>query len=474
MLAACGVVIGCGESGGQSSTDGETNPVSGAESAQADAGSAADEASPMAFGDRSASGGVSGEAGERTEGSGAATTADDEADLSPLERLRRASAAKAARDEAEIVRRSQLRQLENIAVRTSTGDPGSLVMEGRDDMADAVNALMEFETAAVDLGRLMNDDPVDVEFEFVNRGTDPLVISDVRASCGCTALNKESIVGREFGAGESGVIAARYTPPNAGRSTKYVTVTSNDRRGQPIRLELSAEYLPPAKLSRSRVALGMASVSDPHTAETFISMRESGAEIVGVEFAEGGIFGWSAEPVDSPDVEYEQRQKITFSAVDRPKTGPFHERATISVRHPGEDGAAETHEMVFTLIGSLISSLKIEDSPTAQYIRIPTVSSGERFSYEQVLMHEQGESFAIEDITFETSSGPVSELTATAEPIEGSNGTRHLVVIEGVAGAVDRARFGGQLVITTDLENEGPLTLRVSGAMRDDSQANAQ
>lgn len=67
--------------------------------------------------------------------------------------------------------------------------------------------------------------PQSVVFEFVNTGSEPLYLSNVKASCGCTATDytKEPIK-----QGEKGYVKATYNPTNRpGQFHKSITVTSN-------------------------------------------------------------------------------------------------------------------------------------------------------------------------------------------------------------------------------------------------------
>jgi hypothetical protein len=62
------------------------------------------------------------------------------------------------------------------------------------------------------------------EFIFTNEGNEPLILSNVRASCGCTtpSWTKEPIM-----PGKSGSIKVRYNTNNIGGFNKTITVTSN-------------------------------------------------------------------------------------------------------------------------------------------------------------------------------------------------------------------------------------------------------
>ena len=62
------------------------------------------------------------------------------------------------------------------------------------------------------------------EFTFTNEGNEPLILSNVKASCGCTVptWTKEPIM-----PGKTGTIKVRYNTNNVGGFTKTITVTCN-------------------------------------------------------------------------------------------------------------------------------------------------------------------------------------------------------------------------------------------------------
>ena len=62
------------------------------------------------------------------------------------------------------------------------------------------------------------------EFVFTNEGNEPLILSNVKASCGCTtpSWTKEPIM-----PGKTGIIKVRYNTNNIGSFNKTITVTSN-------------------------------------------------------------------------------------------------------------------------------------------------------------------------------------------------------------------------------------------------------
>jgi hypothetical protein len=83
---------------------------------------------------------------------------------------------------------------------------------------------MKFKEEVHDFGTIPQGTPVTTSFEFKNTGKEPIVLQNVRASCGCTTPQwpKEPIL-----PGKTGVIKATYNAAAAAPFTKTVTVTSN-------------------------------------------------------------------------------------------------------------------------------------------------------------------------------------------------------------------------------------------------------
>lgn len=64
----------------------------------------------------------------------------------------------------------------------------------------------------------------DCEFTFTNEGNEPLILQNVKASCGCTT---PSYTQKPVMPGQTGTIKVHYNTNNAGAFSKTVTVTSN-------------------------------------------------------------------------------------------------------------------------------------------------------------------------------------------------------------------------------------------------------
>lgn len=90
--------------------------------------------------------------------------------------------------------------------------------------APANGPKIEFTSLEHNYGQIQKGGDGNCEFTFTNNGTEPLILSSVRASCGCTtpSWTKDPIM-----PGQTGTIKVKYNTNNPGGFTKTITVTSN-------------------------------------------------------------------------------------------------------------------------------------------------------------------------------------------------------------------------------------------------------
>lgn len=89
-------------------------------------------------------------------------------------------------------------------------------------------AKFKWEKTTHDFGKIQQGKPVSIEFTFTNQGSSPLVISNVKGSCGCTVTkySKEPIA-----PGKTGNIKATFNAAAMGAFNKSVRVTANVEGG---------------------------------------------------------------------------------------------------------------------------------------------------------------------------------------------------------------------------------------------------
>ncbi|MCM5664380.1 DUF1573 domain-containing protein [Galbibacter mesophilus] len=85
-------------------------------------------------------------------------------------------------------------------------------------------AKIEFKKDVIDYGEIAKGSDGVRVFEFRNTGDAPLVISNVRSSCGCTIPKKPE---DPVAPGKTGVIEVKYDTNRVGPIRKTITVQSN-------------------------------------------------------------------------------------------------------------------------------------------------------------------------------------------------------------------------------------------------------
>lgn len=85
-------------------------------------------------------------------------------------------------------------------------------------------AKIEFETTVIDYGTIEKGANGLRVFKFTNTGNAPLIVTDVKSTCGCTVPKKPE---KPIPPGESGEIQVKYDTTRVNPIRKTITVTSN-------------------------------------------------------------------------------------------------------------------------------------------------------------------------------------------------------------------------------------------------------
>ena len=85
-------------------------------------------------------------------------------------------------------------------------------------------AAIEWSFTEYDFGKIEKNKPATIDFTFKNPGMVPLIIQDVKTSCGCTVPDypKQPII-----PGTQGKITVTYDAKESGYFSKTITITAN-------------------------------------------------------------------------------------------------------------------------------------------------------------------------------------------------------------------------------------------------------
>ena len=92
-------------------------------------------------------------------------------------------------------------------------------------------AAIEFEFETIDYGTITKGANGEKIFTFINNGDTPLLITEVKTSCGCTVPKYSKA---PINPGDSGELTVKYNTNRLGRFSKTITVISNAEGGTKI------------------------------------------------------------------------------------------------------------------------------------------------------------------------------------------------------------------------------------------------
>jgi len=105
--------------------------------------------------------------------------------------------------------------------------------------------VIAFEEEEHDFGNIINGTPVETVFKYTNTGKSPLVVSNIKSSCGCTVpedWNKEPLA-----PGQTGHFTVKFNGKGANQVSKTITLTTNTEKGtETVRIKAFIEPDPNA------------------------------------------------------------------------------------------------------------------------------------------------------------------------------------------------------------------------------------
>ena len=109
------------------------------------------------------------------------------------------------------------------------------------DAQTIVYPSVTFDKVAHDFGEIQNGTPVETVFTYTNSGQSPLVVTDIKSTCGCTVPQGWS---REpLAPGASSQFAVKFNGKGANNVSKTITLTTNTESGRE-QVRISAFIVP--------------------------------------------------------------------------------------------------------------------------------------------------------------------------------------------------------------------------------------
>lgn len=246
----------------------------------------------------------------------------------------------------------------------------------------AQQPVITFEKTEHDFGKINEGDGrVSVVFNFKNEGMAPLVLSNVRASCGCTTptWTKEPVE-----PGQSGSITVTYNPNGRpGRFQKTVTITSNATDATK-RVYIKGEVIPKSAkpvnkytvvvgaLSMKEKTLDLGTIKKGEMKNGELEYANLTKEDHHVELATNSADAFLINQVTLADAKPTEVGKFVF-AIDTKATklyGPVEANAYVVI-----DGKKEINETYkLTVRANIVedfSNLSVEEKQAAPILEVP-------------------------------------------------------------------------------------------------------
>ncbi len=221
-----------------------------------------------------------------------------------------------------------------------TSGKSGLTKTGKDLISKA--PILKFEKTEHDFGEIKQTDGVRYDFKFKNTGKELLKITEVRASCGCTAAKLSKL---EYKPGEEGVITASFNPSGfEAQVAKTIKVKSNDPLKPEIVLTIKAFILVPVKITPKYIDAGLLEYGSGVVREvTIMGISEKHFRIESVEFPKDIDFvEYKIEDISKPEyssyrliftIQCQEKGRRSFNGAIRIKTdNPKLNNVTIGIR----------------------------------------------------------------------------------------------------------------------------------------------
>ena len=98
------------------------------------------------------------------------------------------------------------------------------------DASTSIYPKMTFDKKVHDFGIIQDGTPVETIFSYTNTGEAPLVVTDIKSTCGCTVPQDWSR--QPLLPGETSQFTVKFNGKGANKVSKTVTVTANTQTGR--------------------------------------------------------------------------------------------------------------------------------------------------------------------------------------------------------------------------------------------------
>ena len=301
-----------------------------------------------------------------------------------------------------------------------------------------------------DFGEIWDLEEQQTVFNFENKGEGPLIIEEVKASCGCTTptLDKKTYL-----PGEAGTLQIAFAPKGNGRQTKTLTVRCNDPKNPVTVLRISSTIKPfvkpdPLYLRYEEVAKG-----ESKTLKLDLQCVDPNFEVL--DFGVRGTAARYFNVVQDPFIP--NQLAVTF--LENAPWGPHYGKIFVKTRGTLPSGLPVEKEIQCTASVTVLGNIR----PSDTMFRVGATAPKRFFQKEITLTADKPFSILSAEINGARLDGPSMNLKFA--PVSG-DGNVWKVQLFGDPGDYLGA-ISALAIIKTDLPDESQMKFRIAGMVRE-------
>ena len=308
-----------------------------------------------------------------------------------------------------------------------------------------------FDVEEFDFGTIWDHESMTATYPFTNTGTQTLVITRMKAGCGCTTPVADKTV---IQPAEKGVITVTFDPRGkAKKQDKKVTIYTNSPVTPEASVWIRSVVKPFVEVDNKFLSLEEMTMGEPDSIEFNIYPSDPNYKIVSINgMGKHGMYV-TAKEIEVPEGA-SRRIRIDI-APNRP-WGAFHSQILINGVGKMPDGSDTNHSLTIFANGKTFGRLRASN----HIMSIGTLQPGATYNKKIKIFREDGEQFEV--LNTSVTQPTVTGMNAVAIPeIDGS----YSIVVSGTLPATHTGPINAQIVVQTDVPGEEVLSFRAAGVV---------
>ncbi len=308
-----------------------------------------------------------------------------------------------------------------------------------------------FEVEERDFGTIWDHESVTTTYPFTNTGSQTLVITRMKAGCGCTTPVADKTV---IQPGEQGVITVTFDPRGkAKKQDKKLTIYTNSPVNPEKSVWIRSIVKPFVEVDSKFLSLDEMKMGEKKE-------REGKREKEEKKEKRGALkgLGKPGQSFTAPSVPVPPASPLLFRLHISPNRpwGAFHSQVLINGVGKMPDGSDTNHTLTMFANGKTFGKLRASN----HIISIGTLEPGEAYNKQIKIFRADGEPFEI--LNTSVTQPTVAGMNAVAIPeIDGS----YSLIVSGTLSQTHRGPLNAQIVVQTDVEGEEVLSFRAAGVV---------